>query len=128
VTRGRQGEYADAAIAQWIRGHLEQRGWAKQDLAAKVARRRKIKLASATKLVIRWTKDGGQPDPEGIADLTAIFGEAPPTSQTNGWLQAQLAEIQQRLSGLEDLPERTAALESALAELAQPRRGTRPRR
>lgn len=97
MSQGRKPTYSDEPLAQWIKRHVEERGWQHKYLEAKLVRASRGRLgpAGAKRLVhgaVRYTK----PHPENLELLAKVLGEPPPTSES------ALAQMHGRLAKAED--------------------------
>lgn len=128
MTRGREPTYSDEPLAQWIKSHLEARGWQHQDLAARLqkASRGRLDASGAKGLVHRATK-GGRPNQANLALLAKVLGEPPPTdesalAQMHGHLEELREQLDASLLGQTELTEKLTVLEARVEKLEARRR------
>lgn len=76
MTRGAQAKFADTPLAEWIHAELVERGWQKQDLAARLREASGGRLArsGAERLVIRATS-GAKISEKNLQLFAQVLGE-----------------------------------------------------
>lgn len=116
--QGRKPTYSDEPLAQWIKHHVEKRGWQHQDLEARLARASGGRMGKAgAKRLVHGAVRHTRPTQINLDLLAKVLGEPPPTDESAlAQMHRRLAKAEAELAALRE--EHDSFVEGALARLA----------
>lgn len=118
--QGRKPTYSDEPLAQWIKQHVEKRGWKHQDLEAKLARASGGRLGkSGAKRLVHGATRHTRPNQANLDLLAKVLGEPPPTDESAlAQMHGRLLALEERVAQLVTRDELVEAMESLRLALA----------